>query len=90
VKQLREISEFAASRGKVACISETGCKKGRDDYHTWLLKACTAKGVNVAFAATWGDGYSIPSTEAGLVDWRKFLEDPRVITIKIDKKGKSK
>jgi hypothetical protein len=46
--------------------------------------------VNVAFAATWGDVYSIPSTEAVLVDWRKFLEDPRVITIKIDKKGKSK
>lgn len=90
VKQLRELSEFAAKRGKVACISETGCKKGRDDYHTWLLKACTAKGVNVAFAATWGGVYSIPSTEAGLVDWRKFLDDPRVITIKIDKKGESK
>ena len=86
VKQLKELSEFAAKRGKVACISETGCKKGRDDFHSWLLKACTAKGVNVAFAATWGGPYSIPSTPEGLEDWRKFLDNPQVITIK--SKGK--
>ena len=82
LRQLREISAFAKERGKVACISETGCMKGRDDYHTRLLRLCTAPGVHLAFAATWGGRYSIPSTEAGLADWRRFLEDPRVITIK--------
>ena len=85
LRQLREISAFAKERGKVACISETGCMKGRDDYHSKLLALCTSQGVNVAFAATWGGPYSVPKTEAGLADWRKFLDDPRVLTIKAAK-----
>ena len=44
-------------------------------------RCCTESGVKVAFAATWGGPYSVPKTEAGLADWRKFLDDPRVITI---------
>ena len=59
--------------------------KGREDYHSTLLKLCTSPGVNVAFAATWGGPYSVPKTEAGLADWRKFLDDPRVLTIKAAK-----
>ena len=85
LRRLREISAFAKERGKVACISETGCMKGRDDFHSTLLRLCTSPGVNVAFAATWGGPYSIPKTEAGFADWRKFLDDPRVLTIKAAK-----
>ena len=85
LRQLRELSDFAEKRGKVACIAETGRKNARDDYYSWLLRLCTASGVKVAFAATWGGGYSIPSTEAGLADWRRFLADDRVIVIRKDK-----
>lgn len=84
LKQFRELSRFAAERGKVACVSETGCLKGRPDYYTWLKNLCTADGVHVAFACTWGGPYSIPASEEGLADWRGFLADPRVITIRAD------
>ena len=84
LRQFRELSRFASERGKAACVSETGCLKGRPDYHTWLRKLCTADGVHVAFACTWGGRYSIPTSEEGLADWRGFLADPRVITIRAD------
>lgn len=84
VRQLRELSEFAAVRGKVAVISETGIGKAtRPDFHSWLLKVCTAEGVRVAFAATWGGPYSVPSSEAGLADWRRFLADPHVLAVRL-------
>ena len=69
LRKLRLMSDFAAARGQVAAISETGGTKKRDDFWRYVHRLMTADGVNLAFVDTWSGCYGmIPDTPASEKD----------------------
>ena len=82
LRKLRLVSAFARERGKVAAITETGCKDANDDFWTRLLRLGTADGVEMAFADTWGGPWTLPAegADAQRADLLKFVADPAVLT----------
>ena len=76
------MSAFAREHGKIAAITETGCKDANDDFWTRLLRLGTADGVEVAFADTWGGPWTMPAegADAQRADLLKFVADPAVLT----------
>jgi len=80
VRKLRLMSDFAAMRGKVACISEAGGRHKRDDFWVYLHRAATAPGVRVAFVDTWAGCYgTLPDTPASEADEKAFAVRPQVL-----------
>ena len=82
LRKLRLVSAFAREHGKIAAITETGCKDANDDFWTRLLRLGTADGVEVAFADTWGGPWTMPAegADAQRADLLKFVADPAVLT----------
>ncbi len=82
LRKLRLVSAFARERGKVAAITETGCKDANDDFWTRLRRLGTADGVEVAFVDTWGGPWTMPAPDADAqrADLLKFVADPAVLT----------
>lgn len=87
LRKLRLVSAFAREHGKVAAITETGCKDANDDFWTRLLRLGTADGVEVAFADTWGGPWTMPAegADAQRADLLKFSADPAVLTESAEK-----
>ncbi len=81
LRKLREVSAFARAHGKVCGITETGCKDANGDFWTRLLRLATAEGVACAFVNTWGGPWTLPDSEAGVQDQRRFIESGSVLTI---------
>ena len=91
LRKLRLVSAFARERGKVAAITETGCKDANDDFWTRLLRLGTSDGVEVAFADTWGGPWTMPAegADAQRADLLKFVADPAVVTEPAEKLGRA-
>jgi len=80
VRRLRQMTAFARQRGKVACLSESGGRKKRDDFWQYLHRAATAEGVEVAFVNTWsGACGTLPATPASAEDEKAFAARPQVL-----------
>ena len=63
LRKLRLMCAFAAPRGQVVAISETGGKKKRDDFWQYVYRLMTADGVDLAFVDSWSGVYgTVPET----------------------------
>lgn len=80
VSRLRQMSAFAAERGLVTCIAESGGRGKRDDFWKYLHRAATAEGVSCAFVDAWSWVYGMkPETPASEEDERAFACRPCVL-----------
>ena len=80
VRKLRLMSDFAAARGKVAVLSESGGKDRRDDFWRYLHRVATADGVSVAFVNTWSWIYgTTPLNDLSEKEERAFAARPQVL-----------
>ena len=80
VRKLRLMCNFAKPRRQVVAISESGGKKKRRDFWTFLHRAATADGVNCAFVNTWAMDYgTIPETSEEAEDQKLFAARPEVL-----------
>ena len=85
VRKLRLISAFAAERGKVAVVAESGGKNRRDDFWRYLHRVATADGVSVAFVNTWSWIYgTTPQNERSEKEERAFAACPQVLMEGVD------
>ena len=85
VRKLRLISAFAAERGKVAVIAESGGKNRRDDFWRYLHRVATADGVSVAFVNTWSWIYgTTPQNAQSEKEERAFAACPQVLMEGVD------
>jgi hypothetical protein len=80
VRKLRLVTAFAKERGKVAALTETGGKKRRRDFWTFLHRVATAEGVGIAFVNTWSRYWgTIPLSPEEAENQRSFALRPEVI-----------
>ena len=80
VRKLRLVTAFAKERGKVAALTETGGKKRRRDFWTFLHRVATAEGVGIAFVNTWSRHWgTIPLSPEEAENQRSFALRPEVI-----------
>lgn len=87
--KMRLLSAFADAHGKVAVISESGWahvpwspSPAQDDFYTRANRLMTAPDVHFAVFTTWSGERTIPTTEAGRQDLRKFASLPSVRLIR--------
>ncbi|HRR33484.1 MAG TPA: glycosyl hydrolase [Kiritimatiellia bacterium] len=84
IEKMKMVSAFAVAHGKASGLFETGVRGARDDAYDWIFAAMTAPGVAFGFVNTWGGGYTMPETEAGIACWKRFLARPEVVTYGAD------
>jgi hypothetical protein len=82
VRKLRLVTAFAKERGKVAALTETGGKKRRRDFWTFLHRVATTEGVGIAFVNTWSRHWgTIPLSPEEAENQRSFALRPEVIMV---------
>ena len=80
IRRMRLMSDFAKPRGQVVAISESGGRKKRKDFWTYLHRAATAEGVNCAFVNTWhGECGTNPETPEEADNQKAFANNPVVL-----------
>ena len=52
-----------------------------DDGYDYLLRALNAPGVGFSLVNTWG-GSTVPPTPAGVECFKRYLADPRILTVR--------
>ena len=80
IRKLRLMADFAKKRGQVVAISESGGRKKRKDFWTYLHRAATAKGVNCSFVNTWaGEWGTKPESPEEAENQKAFAANPAVL-----------